>query len=285
MAAAPTNRVQVAVATFALFCLALFLTAYSAKNPALARAGSVLMTELLSPGQALYGGFRRSISGVWTGYINLIGVEAENNRIRERLATLEAENSALLEFRHENQRLRGVLGILDSTELKGVVASVIAFDPSNWERTAVIDRGTLSGLQPGMAVIHNNGVVGQVISSGPSTSRVLLLTDHASGIDALVQGSRTRGVVEGFGERQCKLRYVLADEDLKVGDRLITSGMDGVFPKGLLIGIVSDFKRTRSGLFQLVEVRPSVDLARLENVLVVTNPGVSVTDVKGTQEK
>ena len=270
MAHPSQNRVHVALSSFALFCLALVLSAYSSKNPGVARVGTVVATEVLAPFQILYGGLQHGVSGIWSDYINLVGVEQENLKLRERLAMLEAENSTLLEFRHENERLRALVGIGEAESLKGVIGSVIAYDPSNWERTAVVNRGTLSGVQTGMAVVHNNGVVGQIVAAGPTASRVLLLTDHASGIDAVVQGSRIRGVVEGSGERQCRLRFVLSEDEVKIGDRVISSGMDGVYPKGLLIGIVSDLRRSKSGLFQLIEVRPSVDLSRLENVMIIT---------------
>jgi rod shape-determining protein MreC len=99
---------------------------------------------------------------------------------------------------------------------------------------------------------------------------VLLITDHGSAVDAIVQASRARGVVGGAGARFCEMRYVLPDQEVRVGDRVITSGMDLVFPKGLLIGIVSEAGRRSSSMFRSVELKPAVDFAVLENVLVVT---------------
>ena len=137
----------------------------------------------------------------------------------------------------------------------------------------MINRGSSSGIREGMAVVAADGVVGQTVKVTASTARVLLLTDHASGIAATIQRSRARGVVKGKGEMLCALEFTTREEDVKVGDTVITSGIGGVFLKGVPIGEVTMVKRGEYGIFQTVSIRPAVNLAHLEEVLVVQRGG------------
>jgi rod shape-determining protein MreC len=120
-----------------------------------------------------------------------------------------------------------------------------------------------------MAVVHPRGVVGQITSVSSSSARVLLVSDHSSGVDVLIQGSRVRGVLEGAGEKVCELKFVTKENLVKVGDVVVTSGMDQVFPKGLIVGTVSEVSSQTGTLFQTIEVRPAVNFARVEEVVVV----------------
>jgi rod shape-determining protein MreC len=120
-----------------------------------------------------------------------------------------------------------------------------------------------------MAVIHPQGVVGQVVSVTSHSAKVILVSDHASGVDVLMATSRARGVVEGAGEQVCELKFVTKDVSVRVGEQVITSGMDGVYPKGLVVGQVAQIGNSSAGLFQPVEIKPAVEFARLEEVLLV----------------
>jgi rod shape-determining protein MreC len=275
LAAAANNRSRVLGTSFILFCCSLFLTAYSAKNPEFVRMGYSVISEFIYPLQSLNKVVRDSFSGVWEGYVSLLSVREENEKLGLRVSQLEIENSRLLEFQDENRRLRGLLKISEDVGVKGVAARVIGYDPSNWVQAIIIDRGFKDGVKPGMAVLESEGIVGQIVSTSLSSSRVLLIADHGSGVDAIIQSSRARGVVEGSGSGMAKLRYVLVGEELKEGDRVITSGMDGIYPKGLLIGSISEIKSKSDGLFQAIEVKPSVVFSKLENVLIVTDPVVA----------
>lgn len=270
MAAQLNSRAQVAAASFVLFCAALFLTAFSARNPYVSRLGFVVVAEVQRPFQSLYSGAVNSLVALWEDYLWLIGVRQENRTLKARLLALEADNSRLIEFADENRRLRDLLQIGQLTGHRGVAANVVGYDPTNWSQTILLDRGSKDDIQPGMPVLVGQGVVGQIIAASYSTARALLITDPSSGIDAILQGSRVRGVVQGVANiNSCELLYVQRDEEVKVGDRIITSGMDDVFPKGLLIGIVSEVGLKRSGMFQSVEVKPAVDFRKLENALIV----------------
>lgn len=264
------SKTRVAASALLYFILALILSAYSARRPAVVSAGAALIGEGLRPFRAVTNWVSSGVSDAWRSYVALIGVQAENVSLLERVRTLEAENSRLLEIQSENERLRGLLGIADVAKLEGVVARVVGRDATNWAKTVTINRGRSDGIRPGMAVVSGDGVVGQVVSASPSTALVLLMTDHASGIDAIVQGSRARGIVEGTGEALCRWRFVLADADAKIGDRVITSGLDGVFPKGLLLGIVTELGEV-DGLFRSIVVSPAARLSAIEDVFVVTS--------------
>ena len=198
--------------------------------------------------------------------------------LRERLEQLEGDLALLQEFKGENERLRKLLDFSRGVELHGVVGSVIGFDPSGWVRGIVINKGSSSGIVPGLAVIHARGVVGQVVAVSPSTARILLLSDHSSGVDAVVQGSRARGIVEGSGGSMCELRYVNREYSIKPGELVLTSGMDGVFPKGLVVGSVTEVDAVSGGLFQSIALKPSVDFSRLEEVLILTSTVQDVSE-------
>ncbi|MDD5285537.1 MAG: rod shape-determining protein MreC [Desulfuromonadaceae bacterium] len=210
---------------------------------------------------------------IWEGYISLVNVHRENTSlhsvIKELGSRLAAGDEALL----ENRRLKNLLDMKDSIKSPTVGTTVVGEDVSSWFRTLVIDRGASSGLKVGMAVVAADGVVGQVMKVAANTSRVLLLTDHASGIAATIQRSRARGVVKGKGEGLCTLEFTTREEDVKVGDLVVTSGIGGVYLKGLPIGEVTMVKRGQYGIFQTVTIRPSVNITRLEEVLVVLRGG------------
>ena len=216
------------------------------------------------------GGF---IEDIWDTYIRLVDTHRENMRLREDIRCLNLRvlegNEALL----ENQRLEQLFDMKKNVKAPTIAASVIGEDVTSWFRTLVINRGGSSGIREGMAVLSADGVVGQTVKVSTSTSRVLLLTDHVSGISATIQRSRARGVVKGKGEMLCTLEFTTREEDVKVGDTVITSGIGGVFPKGLPIGEVTMVKRGEYGIFQTVSIRPAVNLPHLEEILVVQRGG------------
>jgi rod shape-determining protein MreC len=213
------------------------------------------------------------VEDIWDGYIQLVDTHRENLRLRDDIRSLnlrvQKENETLL----ANQRLEKLLDMKKSINSPTIAATVIGEDVTSWFRTLVISRGSSSGVREGMAVISADGVVGQTVKVTSSTSRVLLLTDHASGISATIQRSRARGVVKGKGEMLCTLEFTTREEDVKVGDTVITSGIGGIFLKGLPIGEVTMVKRGEYGIFQTVSIRPAVNLPHLEEVLIVQRGG------------
>ena len=228
-----------------------------------------VLGPVLSPA-ARAGGF---FEDIWDGYVNLVNVRQENLRlhaeIRELNSRVQAGNEALL----ANQRLSRLLEMKAALKAPVLAASVVGEDMSSWFSTMMIDRGSSSGIREGMAVVGADGVIGQIVKVSADTSRVLLLTDHASGIAATIQRSRARGVVKGKGAGLCSLEFTTREEDVKVGDQVIASGIGGVFMKGMPIGEVTMVKKGEYGVFQTVTIRPAANLAHLEEVLVVQRGG------------
>jgi rod shape-determining protein MreC len=209
------------------------------------------------------------IKGLQSSYNTLAGFRAENERLRKRLQQLEIEKNRLLEAEATNRRLQQLLAFRSHLSASIVTASIIGNSASSWFQSCLLDKGSADGVRKGMGVVTPLGVIGQVVSVSPRTAKVLLLTDPSSGVDVLLQRTRARGIVSGSLEYGTILKYVKRSEDIQEGDRLITSGLDGVFPKGLLVGTVTKARKQHLGLFQLIEVTPAVLASQSEEVLVV----------------
>ncbi len=156
-----------------------------------------------------------------------------------------------------------------------LLAQVIAREPSNWTKVITINRGVKDGVTNGLSVVSYQGLIGRVISVYAQSSRVMLIADLRSSVDALVQRTRGSGVVVGEAKGRCRVKYFPIDQDVKIGDQMITSGLGGIYPKGLIIGQVSRVQKSQYGLFQLLEITPAVDLDRIEEVFVILKPGES----------
>jgi rod shape-determining protein MreC len=206
---------------------------------------------------------------IWRNYIALIGVKQENTRLKEDIKQLNSSLIAAGEAVRENGRLTGLLDLRKTIKEPTVAAMVIGEDVTPWFRSLTIDKGAESGIREGMPILAVDGVVGQTVKVSANSSRVLLLTDHASGIAAMIQRSRARGVVKGRGDNLCSLEFAMQDEDVQVGDKVVSSGIGRIFDKGLLIGEVTMVKKGQYGIFQTVTIRPAVSVAHLEEVLVV----------------
>lgn len=253
---------------------AVLLTAFvfyslNLKNKERANAFERGVMNLMAPVSGVVDRMNGGVSGLWANYVDLLEVRKENKQLRESVKVL---NSRLLEASEAvlaNERLKKLLGLKNSLRAPTITASVIGEDGSPWFKTIVIDRGAADGLREGLPVVASDGVVGQLVKVAAGSSRVLLLTDHASGIAGIVQRSRARGVVKGKGGGRCSLDFTLREEDVKVGDIVVSSGIGGVFPKGLPVGEVTMVKKGEYGIFQTVELRPRVNISRLEEVLVI----------------
>jgi len=170
---------------------------------------------------------------------------------------------------YEVGRLKKILSLDETILYSTVAARVISNERSSLFKTIIIEKGTDDGLSEGLPVITQQGIVGRIIESSWNVSRVLLVTDYNSNIDALVQGSRAQGILQGGGPQLSRLKYVQRTDEVKTGDTVVTSGLGGVFPKGLVLGTIATAEKRETGLFQHVEVMPAVDFTRLEEVLVI----------------
>jgi rod shape-determining protein MreC len=214
------------------------------------------------------------VENVWTGYFDLINVAKENRRLNAALHRAVEERNQLREIELANERLRRLLDFKQSVSNRVVAAEVIAKDPSPWFKSVLIDKGRIHGVDKGMPVVISQGVVGQVTEVAPRYAKVLLIVDQNSAVDAIVQPTRARGIVTGAMSQGCVFKYVLRKHEVRVGDTVVSSGLDGVFPKGLRVGQVTGVVRRSSGIFQEIEVAPYVDFEKLEEVLIILNPPV-----------
>lgn len=210
-----------------------------------------------------------SVSTVWRRYIALMHAERENEKLRSERDALLVENQILKEQARENERLRELLTFKQRHPFRMIPAEIIGRDPTSWFKSIIIDKGSADGVIQGAGVITPEGVVGRIIKVTSSSAHVLLLIDVNSNIDAVVQRSRARGIVVGTGETICRLAYVQKTENIVEGDRVITSGLGGIFPSGILIGFVVSLRRDKGGFFQYIELQPSVDFSKLHEVFVV----------------
>ena len=254
-----------------LLLLVLFLVLLS---PAIQKMPKLVWVErpaalVMAALQAGLDGFSGGLSGPWDRYVALIGTQAENRRLAGEVERLWMDRIALQEEREAAARLRKLLGIRETLPIPSVAARVIGRDPTNWYRMAVLDKGEADGVAANRGVIAGDGVVGRVIKTAPGASRVLLLSDRSSAVAVLVQRSRVSGILEGQEDGRLILQYVPLEADVVPGDLILTSGLEGVFPKGLPVGRVIRVDRKGSPLFLQVQVVPFVDLSRLEEVLVL----------------
>ncbi len=209
----------------------------------------------------------------WSGYVALRGAHDRAGKLGAQVQALELERQQLLAERVEAERLRKLLAFAqESPDRRYVGARVIGVRLGTAGRQVIsVDRGSDAGVARMMPVVIADGVVGRVSSVSASTADVLVLTDSTSSIAVRVDRTRARANVRGLGKPDAaKLEYALRTEDMIEGDVLVTSGTDGVFPRGLPVGKVTQLNRTGHGLFQDARVIPAVDVTRLEEVLVVT---------------
>ena len=211
------------------------------------------------------------VRDTWNNYFILISVAKENDRLTKALDAAIYQNSQFKEVELSNVRLRNLLNFQKNKPGNFLSAEVIGRDPSPWFKTIIIDKGSAEKVVRGVPVVIPEGIAGQVIDVSSHYSKVLLINDRNSSVDALVQRIRARGVIKGDSVDQCNLKYVLRKHDIQIGDVVISSGLDGVFPKGLNIGHVSGIVKRNSGMFQEVTVAPYVDFEKLEEVLVLIN--------------
>jgi len=231
-------------------------------------------TVLERPVLAVSGFFERIVTGTYNGaasivqgYAFLVRTERENRRLRDEVGRLRLENQMTAEILEENERLRTAIGFRKLNPPQSVLAQVIARESSPASVTCTLNKGASSGLERDLPVITPEGIVGRVQTALPGTAKVMLLTDPGSIIAVRVQRNREEGLLEGKLDR-CALKYVSYYMDVQEGDVLVSSGLDGIYPKGLPVAIVTKVRKHEASSFQTVFAEPVAKLSRLEEVLV-----------------
>lgn len=221
------------------------------------------------PFQKAGGGVGSFFYNIWTGYINLIGAKQENERLKAANDKLNQEVFKLKEEIASTSRSAKVLELQDSLPYKSIAAQVIARSGNDFYNKIIIDKGRLDGIKLHQAVITPAGIVGRVIGLGPLAAQVQLITDSYAGVGAQLSESRAYGEVKGQGKMLCEMRNVSGLEAVKEGEAIITTGLDGIYPKGLLVGYVQEVGLGSGAKSHRIVVRPAAGLDGLEEVLVL----------------
>ena len=210
-----------------------------------------------------------STSGVWHNYFYLRGVRAENRALKEEIERIRLDEARMTQDADQAHRLQALLGFKQQFISQTLPAQVIGSSGSEQSRSVYIDKGEKSGLKPDMAVITADGIVGKVLHVYRSTALVLLINDQSSGVGAILEKTRLQGILRGTAVGEVALERVMSDEAVPIGEQVLTSGGDRIFPKGLVVGRVTRVSPGRD-LFLDIRVKPAANLGKLEEVLVVT---------------
>ncbi|MFB3885462.1 MAG: rod shape-determining protein MreC [Thermodesulfobacteriota bacterium] len=244
-----------------------------------------LLMEGCAPFQKASTFLIRTVRGVFQDYFFLVHLRKENAVLKQRIAELENQTHQMKETALANERLQKLLQFREKISTTMVAAEVIGQDPSSWFKSVTLNKGEVEGVRKGMAVISPEGVVGQILKTAPHYSTVLLITDYNSAIDSIIQRTRAKAIAEGKGENRCQLKYLLRTEEVVTGDIVVTSGLSGNFPKGLMVGEVRKVDKKGHGVFQYAELVPSVDLTKLEEVFVITGSSLPPQEEKEKKGK
>jgi len=237
-------------------------------SPALRKVQG-LVVSMTAPGLEGLEYVGRSAKQLWLGYFYLIGVRRQNAELQRQLEEYRQREVHYQEAEQALTRLETLLDLKRQVALPVIGARVIAYDPSLWSRSAIINQGKVQGVKEGLPVLAPEGIVGRIVGVYPEYSKVMLIVDRKSSADAMVQRTRIRGMLKGKGGNRCSLEFVPKNADVQVGDLVLASGLVGLYPKGLVFGKVTAANKKNPGVFQEIEVSPNVDLSTLEEVLVV----------------
>jgi rod shape-determining protein MreC len=235
-----------------------------------------VQAPLLSLSSNITGGVERA----WRNYIWTVGARTENEQLLQMVHRLLLINSSYAQSQKENERLRQLLSLNNHLEFRSVGARVVARTPGFLSNLVYIDRGSEEGVHADAAVLSGDGIIGRVILVTNHQSQVQLISNPDASIGALLEQTRTPGVLRGTGDALLEMAYVGNAEPVKVGDIVVSSGLEGIYPKGLPIGKVVDSRKGK-GVFRFIKVEPRVDLLRVEEVSVLLNERKSLEGVTG----
>lgn len=215
----------------------------------------------------------RYVQRSWQRYVALVDVEAENLALQAELARLEHENLQFREALVVSGQLQRIAQMRRDFEVPLLPAQVVGQDASPWSHALLLDRGRTTDVRSGMPVMVDQGLVGLVSASTLHAARAMLILDRRSAVDAMIQRSRARGLARGLGTSELEFVFMVRGDDVQVGDEVISSGVGGVYPKGIRVGTVVSVRADRDLLLHTARVRPAVDFGRLEQVFVVLHRG------------
>jgi rod shape-determining protein MreC len=223
----------------------------------------------ITPLEKAIAGLENGTGSIWHNYLYLRGVRQENRELKTQIEQLRLEQVRLREDAAQARRLQTLLGFKEQFISRTLAAQVIGSSGSEQMRQPYIDKGAKDGIKTNMAVITADGVVGKVLKVFDSTSQVLLVNDQTSGVGTILEQSRLQGVLKGTPSGELVLDKIMNDEDVHPGEKVLTSGGDQIFPKGLLVGTVGKSGRGPES-FLNIKVKAAANLSKLEEVLIIT---------------
>lgn len=228
-----------------------------------------LVVEVVAPVQKGITSTREEMNSLVDNYVRIVNTSKENLYLKDKIERLENDLFQMEEIRRENFRLKQMLRYSEDIEQDKILAQVIGWDSANQFKVLRLNRGESDGIRIMSPVITHKGLVGYVYRLGAHYADVLTILDPNNRVDALIERTRTHGIVEGVFNHRCTLKYVNRTEPIEVGDKLITAGVGGIYPKGIKVGMVTTIDRETAGMTLGVELTPSVDFHKLEEVLVL----------------
>jgi rod shape-determining protein MreC len=262
------NKERAVIIMIPLLVLQLALLSLQIQNP----SGVVLLKTWTLTAQApvvsVSAGITDWVRRSWSNYIWMVGARAQNERLQETVRQLALLNSSYEQIRQENARLRRLLTINEDFSYHTIGARVVARTPSFLSNVIYINRGSADGVPYDAPVLSGDGIIGRTILVSRNQSQVQLITNPDASIGVMLERTRTPGVLKGSGDNLLDLNYIGNAEQVNVGDILLSSGLDGIFPKGLVIGKVVE-SRKGTGVFRTIKVQPGVDLIRIEEISVL----------------
>jgi len=229
--------------------------------------------DVAAPVQKLVAVPFETVRGTFSRYVALVDTQAENVRLHAQVDELEEANLQLREALVASGRLQHIALMREQYEVPMLPAELVGVDTSPWFQSVLLDRGRDRGVRSGMPVISEQGLVGLVTATSTRSAKATLMIDRQTAIDGVVQRSRARGIVRGEGSDELSFEFVARGSDVQKDDQVITSGLDGVYPKGLLIGTIDSVSDAGSHLLRTASIRPAVDFRRLEQVFVMLQRG------------
>lgn len=227
------------------------------------------MTEVVSPVQESLSDSKKNLSSLWENYILIVNTSKENTVLKKQISRLENDLITMEEIRKENLRLKRLLNFSDEEVHQKVMAQVVGWDSANEFKVIRLNKGTNHGIKVMSPVITDHGLVGYVYRATENYSDVLTILDQNNRVDVVIERTRTHGIVEGVFNFKCALKYIMRNEPVEVGDKLITAGVGGIYPKGVKVGMITNISKENFGMTLNIEVIPSVDFDKLEEVLVL----------------
>jgi rod shape-determining protein MreC len=253
-----------------LLLLQLVLMSMSARHPE--GKQSILSNWLMAAITPVVKTLDRGISGIsgaMGSFSELTDAREENAQLKKQIEELTAERDRAREEAAALEPLRNQLALPSETPYPQLAANVISRNAGNWFRHLVIDRGSLDGVKLNLPVATATGIVGRIIETGPNYSRVQLITDRHAGVGAMLQRSRAKGAVRGSETARCEMKSVSSSEQVEVGEVVVTTGLDGIYPKGLMIGAIERVDIDPNGPWHKLIITPAAPVDRVEHVFVL----------------